>query len=246
MEIIPAIDLKNGMCVRLRQGDDAETTAYSSDPVGVAQEWFDAGASRLHVVNLDGAFGRASDHLAILRRIAALGPYTVHYGGGLRSLEAVRDALDAGASKIVLGTVAVEDPDLLGHMLELCGPGRCIVAVDARGGKVATRGWTDVTAVDVGDLVARLRDRGVQEVLYTDVARDGMLSGPDTDTLQRIAALGVNVIASGGVASEADVRGLIALRQPRITGVIIGKALYERRVSLPSLLALVAPSDRKD
>lgn len=240
MEIIPAIDLKNGKCVRLRQGEDAATTEYSDDPVAVARDWFAEGAQRLHMVNLDGAFGRSSDHLAILRNVTALGPQSVQYGGGLRSVDAVRRALDAGAAKLVFGTVAVEDPLLFEEMMTLCGPERTIVAVDAKEGKVATRGWTDVTAHDVVAFVQELRRKGVQEVLYTDVARDGMLTGPDTATLLRIAQTGMHVIASGGVSSEDDVRALFELRNEAIAGVIIGKALYERRVTLPALLALAA------
>ena len=240
MDIIPAIDLKNGKCVRLRQGEDAATTEYGSDPVGVARDWFAGGAQRLHLVNLDGAFGRSSDHLAILRQVAALSAHPVQYGGGLRSLESVRLALDAGAAKLVFGTVAVEDPVLFGEMMKLCGPARTNVAVDARGGKVATRGWTDVTAHDVVEFVRGLQQNGVREVLYTDVARDGMLTGPDTATLLRIAETGMQVISSGGISSAEDVHMLFELRHPAISGVIIGKALYERRVTLPALVALAA------
>ena len=232
MDIIPAIDLKNGKCVRLRQGEDTATTEYSDDPVAVARDWFAGGAQRLHLVNLDGAFGRSSDHLEILRQIAALTTHPVQYGGGLRSAESVRLALDAGASKLVFGTVAVEDPVLFGAMMRMCGVERTIVAVDAKGGKVATRGWTDVTAHDVVEFVQGLQRLGVSEVLYTDVARDGMLTGPDTGTLLRIAQTGMHVIASGGVSSEQDVRELFELRSATISGVIIGKALYERRVTL--------------
>jgi phosphoribosylformimino-5-aminoimidazole carboxamide ribotide isomerase len=178
--------------------------------------------------------------LEILRQTAALSPHPVQYGGGLRSVETVRLALDAGAAKLVFGTVAVEDPALFSEMVQLCGAERTIVAVDAKGGKVATRGWTDVTALDVVDFVKDLKAKGVREVLYTDVARDGMLTGTDTGTLLRIAQTGMHVIASGGVSSEEDVRTLFELRNPAISGVIIGKALYERRVTLPALMALAA------
>jgi phosphoribosylformimino-5-aminoimidazole carboxamide ribotide isomerase len=238
MHIIPAIDLKGGKCVRLRQGKDDATTEYSADPVGIAREWFAQGAHRLHLVNLDGAFGRASGHLDILRGITALVHPPVQYGGGLRSVDAVEEAFEAGAAKVVLGTVALENPALLKEMMQVREPGRVIVAVDAVKGYVATRGWTSVSSVPAIDLVRRLLDDGVREVLYTDVARDGMLTGPDLSTLEQLASTGMNVIASGGVASVDDVQALLALNNPNISGVIIGKALYERRVSLPELISL--------
>ncbi len=240
MLIIPAIDLKGGKCVRLRQGKDDATTEYSADPVGVAEMWFGQGAERLHLVNLDGAFGRASGHLQILRSIASLHPARVQFGGGLRSVEAVREAFEAGAERVVVGTVAVENPALLRDMMQVSGPDHVIVAVDAVEGNVATRGWTNVSRVSALDLVRRLLDDGIREVLCTDVSRDGMLSGPDLATLDRLAATGMKVIASGGVSSEEDVKSLLALDNPNISGVIIGKALYENRVSLPALLALVS------
>jgi len=238
MQIIPAIDLKGGKCVRLRQGVDDATTEYSADPAGVAEQWFGQGAERLHLVNLDGAFGRASGHLSILRAIAARHPGQVQYGGGLRTLEGAMEAIDAGAGRVVLGTVAVEQPVLFREMLRACGPERVIVAVDAVEGNVATRGWTLVSSTSALDLVRRLHDEGVREVLYTDVARDGMLSGPDLPALNLLASTGMNVIASGGVSSEEDVRALLALNNPHLSGVIIGKALYEHRVALPALMAL--------
>ncbi|MBP1692033.1 MAG: hisA [Bacteroidetes bacterium] len=242
MDIIPAIDLKGGVCVRLRQGKDAETTEYSTDPVAVARAWFSQGAHRLHVVNLDGAFGRASGHLELLRVITGLSATPVQYGGGLRSVAAVEEAFNAGTAKVVLGTVAVEDPPLLRQMLRVRGAERCIVALDAVDGKVATKGWTAVSSLDVLDMVSRLLDDGIREVLYTDVARDGMMTGPDMTNLVRLAATGIKVIASGGISSREDVQSLIALHNPNISGVIIGKALYEEKVLLPDLVQLAARS----
>lgn len=242
IDIIPAIDLKGGVCVRLRQGKDADTTEYSSDPVAVARAWFSQGAHRLHLVNLDGAFGRASGHLELLRAISGLHAAPVQYGGGLRSVAAVEEAFDAGAAKVVLGTVAVDDPPLLRQMLRVRGAERCIVAVDAVGGKVATKGWTAVSSIDVLDLVLRLLDDGILEVLYTDVSRDGMMTGPDMAGLVRLAATGIKVIASGGISSREDVQSLIALHNRNISGVIIGKALYEEKVSLPDLVCLAEQS----
>jgi len=244
MDIIPAIDLKGGMCVRLRQGKDEDTTAYSTDPVAVARDWFSQGAHRLHVVNLDGAFGRASGHLELLRAITRLSPTPVQYGGGLRSVAAVDEAFNAGAAKVVLGTVAVEDPPLLRQMLRVSGAERCIIAVDAVGGKVATKGWTAVSSMNALDLISRLLDDGIREVLYTDVSRDGMMSGPDTTNLVRLAATGIKVIASGGISSREDVLSLMALNNRNISGVIIGKALYENKVSLPDLVRLAEQSEK--
>jgi phosphoribosylformimino-5-aminoimidazole carboxamide ribotide isomerase len=236
MEIIPAIDLKNGKCVRLRQGKDAATTEYSADPVAMAARWEGEGARRLHVVNLDGAFGRSSAHLDILRRIVERTGVAVQFGGGLRSLEAIREALDAGASKVILGTFALEDFSALPGILEEINPGRCIIALDTVDGKVTTHGWTNVTDLDVVAVAARLEDLGVREILQTDVARDGMMTGPDLHTLSELCTIGLDVIASGGISSAADIVDLIRLKQKHLTGVIIGRALYEGAIDLRSLI----------
>jgi phosphoribosylformimino-5-aminoimidazole carboxamide ribotide isomerase len=245
MLIIPAIDLKNGKCVRLEQGRDDRTTVYSGDPAATAREWVRQGARRLHVVNLDGAFGRRSVNLDVVRSIVQSVDAEIEFGGGLRSLEAMRHALDAGIHKIVLGTVAVEQPRILSDALALLGPSRIIVALDGIGGKIATRGWTSVTEIAVEDLVRRLRGEGVEEVLYTDIERDGMLSGPDLPTLELLGSSGLRVIASGGVSSTADIAALRSLAGTPLFGVIVGKALYEKRVTLSELLAAVQEPLRK-
>jgi phosphoribosylformimino-5-aminoimidazole carboxamide ribotide isomerase len=236
MEIIPAIDLKSGKCVRLRQGRDDATTEYSADPVAMALRWVEEGASRLHVVNLDGAFGRESAHLGILREIASKTGVMVEFGGGLRTLGAVREALDAGAGKVVLGTLALENPAVLSDILREAGPERVIVALDTVKGKVTTHGWTNVTEMDILTVAARLVVQGVREILQTDVSRDGMMSGPDMRTLRTLSGLELSVIASGGVSSVDDVRKLVALKQNNLTGVIIGRALYEGAVKLKDLI----------
>lgn len=238
MEIIPAIDLKGGKCVRLRQGKEDSITEYSSDPVAIAKEWERLGAKRLHVVNLDGAFGRASRNVEVLQEIAGETEVLVEFGGGLRKIEDIERAFTSGADKVVLGTAAIESPDLLSDVLERYGRDRIMVAIDGRGGMVATRGWQEVTDVSVLDLCKQMIQMGVDEVLYTDIERDGMLEGLDLATLEDLAALEVSVIASGGVSSPQDVRSLLALELPRITGVIVGKALYEKRVSLGDLLEI--------
>lgn len=236
MDIIPAIDLKDGKCVRLRQGRDEATTEYSSDPVGIAQRWVDEGASRLHVVNLDGAFGRSSAHIEVLRKIVLRTGAAVQFGGGLRSLDAIRRALDAGASKVVLGTFALEDLAALPGIFEEAGPEKCIIALDSVEGKVTTHGWTNVTDMEVVAVAARLKDLGVQEILQTDVARDGMMAGPDLHTLGELCRVGLAVIASGGVSSAADVETLVRLKEPHLAGVIIGRALYEGAIDLRALI----------
>jgi phosphoribosylformimino-5-aminoimidazole carboxamide ribotide isomerase len=236
MDIIPAIDLKNGKCVRLRQGRDEETTVYSDNPIEVAAEWKRQGARRIHVVNLDGAFGRTSENLGILRDIVSNTSAHVQYGGGLRSLDSMQAALDAGAWKIVLGTVAIDDPALLAAALECIGAERIIVAVDAVKGKIATQGWRVVSETSLIDFVRRLHDSGVEEILSTDVERDGMMTGPDLSTLSELASSGLRVIASGGVSTVSDIRAILALKKPEISGVIVGKALYEGEVTLRELI----------
>ena len=237
MQIIPAIDLKGGRCVRLLQGRDDATTEYSADPVAVADGWVRQGARRVHVVNLDGAFGRDSLNLEVFRNIARGRDIIWHLGGGLRTMEAVTAAFDAGAGKAVVGTAAINDPAFLAGLLKEFGGEKIIVALDARGGRVVTHGWTETTSESVESLARRVHGLGVTEILYTDVARDGMLTGPDLETLGRLADIGPSVLASGGVSSVADIERLAALRKQAITGVIVGKALYENRFTLAEAIS---------
>jgi phosphoribosylformimino-5-aminoimidazole carboxamide ribotide isomerase len=237
MDIIPAIDLKGGKCVRLRQGKDDATTEYSDDPLAVADHWVKQGARRLHMVNLDGAFGRSSENLEILRRIAERVDVRIQYGGGLRSLDALEEVFSAGAGRAVIGTAAVENPALLRDAVRGFGEAKIIVALDAVGGRVATRGWQHMSGESVFDLARRVFDMGVREILFTDIERDGMMTGPDLRTLDELAGIGLKVIASGGVASIGDVLSILDLNQQLITGVIVGKALYEGKIDLKSLIA---------
>jgi phosphoribosylformimino-5-aminoimidazole carboxamide ribotide isomerase len=238
MEIIPAIDVKDGKCVRLRQGREDSGTVYASNPLGVALRWVGEGARRLHLVNLDGAFGRESKAIEILRSVALLTGVRVQFGGGLRSREAIKGAFDAGASSVVLGTVAFENGDLLAETLQEYGPGRVIVAIDALNGNVAVRGWTELTGRDVHEAARGLLSAGVREILCTDIGRDGMMSGPDLGTLRGLSETGLSVIASGGISSLGDVSALLAAEYEHVTGAIIGKALYEGKILLPSAIAL--------
>jgi phosphoribosylformimino-5-aminoimidazole carboxamide ribotide isomerase len=236
MDIIPAIDLRRGKCVRLRQGKEESLTEYSEDPLGTALSWEAQGAHRLHVVNLDGAFGRASQNIEIVREMAKRVGASIQFGGGLRSAEDIEKAIAIGCAKIVLGTAAIENPLLVRNAIGRFGADRIIVGVDALGGKVATQGWQSVTSVEVLHLAKEMKEIGAREILYTDISRDGMLTGPDVSTLAKLAALGIDLIASGGIASEEDVFTLAELGEPRIKGVVIGKALYEGRIDLRSLL----------
>jgi phosphoribosylformimino-5-aminoimidazole carboxamide ribotide isomerase len=238
MEIIPAIDVKDGKCVRLRQGREDSGIIYAEDPVEAAKRWVREGGKRIHVVNLDGAFGRKSKITGILRGISSLEGVSVQFGGGLRSREAIQEAFDAGASKIVIGTIAFEDAGLLKATLREYGAERVIVAIDALNGNVATRGCTVLTGRDVHEAAQDLRDSGVREILCTDIGRDGVMSGPDFATLGSLGDTGLSVIASGGISSVSDVSALLASNFEHITGAIIGKALYEGKIRLSSAIAL--------
>jgi len=240
MDIIPAIDIRLGKCVRLSQGREDAETVYDADPVAVAARWTAEGATRLHVVNLDGAFGRESRSTDILKSIAASTPARVQFGGGLRSHESVRAAFDAGADRVVLGTIAFEQRALLAELLREFGTERIVVAIDARGGVVATHGWKELTGQNVDVAADDLRRSGVTQILYTDIGRDGMMSGPDIDTLGLLSRKGLAVIASGGIASLQDLVNVLALGHRAIAGAIIGKALYERKVSLRAAIDLAA------
>ncbi len=233
MDIIPAIDLKNGKCVRLLQGRDEATTEYSADPVAVAKRWRRLGATRLHVVNLDGAFGRASGNLEIVRRIVQETDADVQFGGGLRSMADIDAALATGVKKLVLGTIAIQDKALLSDCLHELGPGRVIVALDASGGRIATKGWTEVTNNSVMDTAKEMENMGVREILHTDISRDGMMTGPDLVTLKLLAEnTTLEIIASGGIAKSEDVLAVARFGLAGIKGVIIGKALYEGKIDL--------------
>lgn len=236
MRVIPAIDLRGGRCVRLVQGRLDRETVYGDDPVAVARRWQAAGAEMLHVVDLDGAFGGVPRHLEVIGAIAAATGLPLQVGGGIRDLEAVDRVLGAGARRVILGTAAVEEPALVE---EACAhyPGRILVGIDARGGRVAIKGWAEETARPAADLAAEMRERGVEEIIFTDIGRDGTLSGPNLDALREVAAAGVRVIASGGVAALDDVRRLRALAPAGVCGVIVGKALYTGAIDLAEAIA---------
>lgn len=229
MLLIPAIDLKAGQCVQLRQGVAVSATVYSDDPPAMAKRWAEAGARRLHVVDLDGAFAGEPVHQELVGAIVAAVPgVPVQVGGGIRTVAAARAYLDAGASQVIAGTRAIEQPCFL-HELAGAVPGRAILGLDARDGRLATQGWTAERDVDAASFAAELGNLPLFAIVYTDVARDGMLSGVNAPATARLAvAAKVPVIASGGVRNLADLRALQRLGLgPSLLGAISGSALYE-------------------
>lgn len=234
MIIIPAIDLRGGRCVRLTQGRASDETVYSENPVAMARRWYDEGADMLHVVNLDGALGKKNDegNLKALERILYEVNIPVQFGGGVRTLEDVRRLDELGATRIVIGTTAIENPVLFQHMLDEFGS-TIVVGIDAQGGKVATRGWEKVSEIDALTLAQQMATLGVERIVYTDISRDGMLSGVNLEATREIAeATGLRVTASGGVSTIDDILALCDLEEFGVDSVIVGKALYEGRFSL--------------
>jgi phosphoribosylformimino-5-aminoimidazole carboxamide ribotide isomerase len=240
--LYPAIDILDGCAVRLVQGDFGASKVYDEDPLSAARGWVQAGAEYLHVVDLDGARTGEPVNLEHLSRIVEELKVPVQYGGGLRTLDAVDGALAAGAGRAILGTAAFTDPDLLERALAKHGPKRVLVSLDLRGSHVATAGWTQTTESGAAEAVAGLRERGVRELVYTNVDRDGMLEGPDIGDVHwvTLAAEPMRVIYSGGIGRREDLQALADLppnpRRPdeksSLAGVIVGKALYERRFTV--------------
>lgn len=238
MVILPAIDLMGGQCVRLRQGRADQRTVYAADPVAQAKAFRAGGAGQLHVVDLDGAFAGQPKHAALIARIVAESGLDVEVGGGLRDDDAVAAVLDAGAARAIIGTRALEDEAALARWVGRWGA-RIAVGIDARGGFVQTKGWVETSAVRATDLAKRVAALGVQTIIYTDTATDGMLGGPNLAALAEVADAvpGVRVTASGGVSAPAHVAALRALARPNLWGAIVGKALYDGAVTLPEMLA---------
>lgn len=240
--VYPAIDLRQGRVVRLAQGDPRRETAYGSDPLRIARRWQEGGAQWVHVVNLDGALGEAGlENAAALERILrGSRGLRVQFGGGLRSLASMERALALGVSRVVVGTAAVREPDIVREALGRFGAERVAVAIDARGGRVRTHGWREGTEVEALDLARAWAERGLRWLIFTDVARDGMGRGLNLGTTAAIAAAtGLHVIASGGVADLDDVR---RARESGAAGVIVGRALYEGEVALEDALRIGGPA----
>ena len=233
--VIPAIDLKGGRCVRLRQGKADEVTTYSEDPVAMAKRWAEEGAKYLHVVDLDGAFQGFPVHQEVISRMVKAVNIPVEVGGGLRKDRDIERILGCGVSRAILGTRAWAEPDQLKRLVDRFGH-RLAVGIDARGGRVQIKGWTETTEEDAVSLAKRADAMGVGTLIYTDTARDGMLEGVNTKAMDAIcAAVSCSVIASGGISSAADMKSLRGLNRPNLVGAIVGKALYEGRVTLKEL-----------
>lgn len=229
MLLIPAIDLKDGRCVRLRQGDLSDATVFSEDPAQMAAQWLSRGARRLHLVDLNGAVaGKPRNEASIKAIVDAVGSdIPVQIGGGIRDLDTIERYLDDGISYVIIGTAAVKNP---GFLHDACGafPGHIIVGLDARDGKVATDGWSKMTGHDVVDLARKFEDYGCEAIIYTDIGRDGMLSGVNIEATLRLAqSVRIPVIASGGVTDLGDIDRLCAVEFEGVTGVILGRSIYE-------------------
>jgi phosphoribosylformimino-5-aminoimidazole carboxamide ribotide isomerase len=230
--LYPAIDIADGRAVRLVQGDFDAETVYADSPLEAARAWVQAGARYLHVVDLDGARTGSPQNLHHLEAIAGELGVPVQVGGGLRSVEAVRDAIGAGAARVILGTAAFTDVDFLDEVVAAFGD-RTVVSIDTRGGFVSTAGWTHTTDMRAADVIERMQDRGVRTFVFTNVDKDGLLGGPDLDEVRRIAeVVRGRFMYSGGIGRAEDLAALAALRQVNLTGVIAGKALYERKFTI--------------
>ncbi|MCX7913868.1 MAG: 1-(5-phosphoribosyl)-5-[(5-phosphoribosylamino)methylideneamino]imidazole-4-carboxamide isomerase [Thermodesulfovibrionales bacterium] len=237
MLIIPAIDLKNGFCVRLLQGKKEEVTTYSDDPVSIALKWQSCGAKLLHIIDLDGAFSGSQKNFQSILNIRKAVDMLIQVGGGIRDLQSIDSLISSGVHRVILGTVAIENPKLVKEAVKNY-PGRILVSIDAKDSKVAIRGWVQSTKVEAIELALRMQDYGVAGLVYTDISRDGMLTGPNIEAIQEIVNISeIPVIASGGVSSIDDLKKLSEIT--KLWGVIIGKALYSGKINLKEAVDLI-------
>ncbi|HEV3373690.1 MAG TPA: 1-(5-phosphoribosyl)-5-[(5-phosphoribosylamino)methylideneamino]imidazole-4-carboxamide isomerase [Xanthobacteraceae bacterium] len=237
--LFPAIDLKDGLCVRLEQGDMARATVFHRDPAAQAQAFEEQGFEYLHVVDLDGAFAGKPVNAAAVDRILEITSIPMQLGGGIRDLATIEAWLGKGVDRVIIGTAAVRDPDLVKEAARRF-PGRVAVGLDARGGEVAVEGWARTSALSVLDIARRFEDAGVAAIIYTDIARDGLLKGLNLDATIALAdSISIPVIASGGLASMADVQALLTPRARKLGGAIAGRALYDGRLNATAALALL-------
>ncbi len=233
MQVIPAIDLKEGQCVRLKQGRMEDATVFSSSPVETAGKWVEQGTQRLHLVDLDGAFAGKPQNFKAVEDIAKAYPeLTLQVGGGIRDKETIQRYLDAGVQYVILGTKAVHEPEIVS---EFCAvfPGHIIVGLDAKDGKVAVDGWSKILDHDVVDMAKKFESDGVEAIIYTDIGRDGMMKGVNVESTVKLAkSMNIPVIASGGVTNIDDIKALKAVEKDNVMGVVVGRAIYEGTLDL--------------
>lgn len=230
MRLYPAIDIKNGKAVRLKQGDFNAQTVYDDDPVAVAKRWAEAGAEYIHVVDLDGALAGSAVNLKVIGDIVRTTGLPVQTGGGIRTLDNIRDRLDAGVTRVIIGTKAVTDPQFVAGAIKEFGADRIVVGLDGRGGKAATHGWESESDKSILELACDFAKMGVKTIVYTDISRDGMLCGPDIEyTAKLVKETGIDIIASGGISAPSD---LDDAEKIGAEGAILGKSLYEKKIDL--------------
>ncbi|MEH2453412.1 1-(5-phosphoribosyl)-5-[(5-phosphoribosylamino)methylideneamino]imidazole-4-carboxamide isomerase [Nostoc sp.] len=246
MDVIPAIDLLEGRCVRLYQGDYDRSQVFSENPADVAKQWVDQGATRLHIVDLDGAKAGKIVNLGAIEAIAHAVSVPIEIGGGLRDRTSVQQLFNLGVEWAILGTIAVEQPQLVQQLCEEF-PGQIIIGIDARNGRVATHGWLETSEVLATQLAVQMQELGAAAIIYTDIHRDGTLTGPNFEALQELAAvISIPIIASGGVSSVTNLLSLLALEPQGVTGVIVGRALYTGDILLKEALRAIGPGRIQD
>ncbi|WP_313584811.1 1-(5-phosphoribosyl)-5-[(5-phosphoribosylamino)methylideneamino]imidazole-4-carboxamide isomerase [Lacrimispora sp.] len=243
MQLYPAIDLKDGQCVRLKQGEFKEITVYSQKPEEVAALWQSQGATFLHLVDLDGALAGRSVNEKVIRKIADTVSIPIEIGGGIRSEEAIESMLSLGAARVIIGTKAVENPEFIRDMVKRFGRDRIVAGVDAKDGMVAVEGWEKISGITASELCNRMKEYGVRHIVYTDISRDGMLTGPNVEYTKKLTEeTGMDIIASGGMSSMEDLRQLY---HAGVCGAIIGKALYEKRIDLKEAIEAFEKQDHQ-
>ena len=246
MIIIPAVDIQNGKCVRLVQGRKDDETVFSDDPGAMAMKWEEEGAEIVHVIDLGGAFEKSPQNLKSIKEILKSVNVPIQLGGGIRTIDTVRMFLDLGVGKVIIGTEAIRNPKLVNDSCREF-PGRIIVGIDARNGRVAIEGWTETTRIKAVDLAKRFEDSGVAAINFTDIYRDGMQTGPNISETGRLAqAVNIPVIASGGVSTLADIKNLMPLEKMGVQGVITGKALYSGTLDLKEAIEYLRASERNN
>ena len=239
MNIIPAVDIKDGKCVRLLQGKMESETVFSDDPAAMARQWDQMGAELIHVVDLDGAIKKSPQNLQTIKGIVKIVSAHVQVGGGIRNLETIDQYVKLGVKRVIIGTEAIRNPKLVDAACKDF-PGQIVVGIDARNGRVAIEGWTENTEIDAIELAKRFEDSGVATINFTDIHRDGMQTGPNLEETRRLAeAVNIPVVASGGVSTLEDIKNLIPLEQAGVVGVITGKALYSGTLNFEEALRLV-------